>query len=165
MHRLTRVLAFSTLALILAALAGPAQAHGRAGVYVGAAYPGARYAHGYGYWGPRRYWGGVNIGIGVGPGGYYYGGPYAPYYYPGYPSYAVTLPPPAAPYDPQPAPLAKGQPDPIFYPRNGQSPQQVEADRQACDRWALTQPLAAARADVFQRATLACMEGRGYTVR
>ncbi|MBW8828393.1 MAG: hypothetical protein JF606_02960 [Burkholderiales bacterium] len=56
-------------------------------------------------------------------------------------------------------------PDPIFYPRNGQSSEQIEADRQSCNRWAATQSNAMADAGVFHRATLACMEGRGYTVK
>jgi hypothetical protein len=56
-------------------------------------------------------------------------------------------------------------PDPIFYPRNGQSQAQTEVDRQACNRWATTQAGAMSDAQIFQRATFACMEGRGYTVR
>ena len=67
-----------------------------------------------------------------------------------------TMPPPA------PAPAA---PDPIFYPRNNQSAAQAEADRRDCNSWATTQPNAMADAKVFQRATDACMDGRGYTVR
>lgn len=56
-------------------------------------------------------------------------------------------------------------PEPIIYPRSGQTPAQTEADRQDCNRWATTQPSALADAQVFQRAMAACMEGRGYTVR
>ena len=67
-----------------------------------------------------------------------------------------TAPPPA------PAPAA---PDPIFYPRNNQSAAQTEADRRDCNAWATSQPQAMADAKVFQRATEACMDGRGYTVR
>ena len=81
--------------------------------------------------------------------------------------YVVVAPPPgidttqtAAP--PAPAPVA---PDPIFYPRNNQSPEQTEADRRACNAWATTQPQAMADAKVFERATDACMDGRGYSVR
>ena len=65
----------------------------------------------------------------------------------------------------QPVPAANRSPDPIFYPRNGQSPAQTEADRQDCNRWATTQQNAMSDAQVFQRATYACMDGRGYTVR
>ena len=64
----------------------------------------------------------------------------------------------------QPVPAAP-PPDPIFYPRNGQTPAQTEADRQDCNRWATTQAGAMSDAQVFQRATYACMDGRGYTVR
>ena len=67
-----------------------------------------------------------------------------------------TAPPPV------PAPAA---PDPIFYPRNNQSAAQTEADRRDCNAWATTQPQAMADAKVFQRATDACMDGRGYSVR
>lgn len=100
----------------------------------------------------------------------------APYYYangvyyapaPGQ-GYAVVAPPPGAetaqPAAPAPAPAAS-RPDPIIYPRNGQSAAQTEADRQECNRWATTQPAAMADGQVFQRATEACLDGRGYTVR
>jgi len=96
----------------------------------------------------------------------------APYYYangayyaasPGQ-GYVVVTPPPGAEAA-QPVPAPKPAPDPIIYPRNGQTPEQTEADRQACNRWATTQPSAMADAQVFQRAVSACMDGRGYTVR
>ena len=81
--------------------------------------------------------------------------------------YVVVAPPQGAdtaqplPMTPEPKPA----PDPIIYPRSGQTPQQLEADRQECNRWATTQPSAQADASVFQRAVAACMDGRGYTVR
>lgn len=65
----------------------------------------------------------------------------------------------------QPLPLPAPIPEPIIYPRNGQSAAQTETDRQECNRWATTQPSALSDAQVFQRATAACMDGRGYTVR
>lgn len=65
---------------------------------------------------------------------------------------------------PAPAPVAAA-PDPIIYPRNNQSPQQTEADRQECNRWATTQPSSMNNASVFQRAVEACMDGRGYTMK
>ncbi len=80
-------------------------------------------------------------------------------------------PPPVYYYtEPQPVPAprqpaAMPAPDPIFYPRNAQSEAQTEADRVDCNRWATTQPSAMRDASAFQRATLACMEGRGYVVR
>lgn len=108
---------------------------------------------------PGRWWGGVSIGIGmplyVGPG--YYGA------WPVYPAPVVIAPP--ADYAQPPAPVAKAPPDPIFYPRQGQSAAQLEADRQECNRWATTQPAAMADASVFHRATLACMDAHGYTAR
>jgi hypothetical protein len=63
----------------------------------------------------------------------------------------------------QPVPQAAAEP--IFYPRNGQSAEATESDRRECNRWATTQRGAMADASIFQRATLACMEGRGYTAR
>ncbi len=99
----------------------------------------------------------------------------APYYYangvyynvaPGQ-GYVVVAPPPGADAvqaAPAPAP-APASPDPIIYPRNNQSAAQTESDRRDCNGWATTQPGAMADAKVFQRATEACMDGRGYTVR
>ena len=105
----------------------------------------------------------------------------APYYYadgayyapaPGAAGYTVVPPPPGAdlaqPIEQPPQALAQAPaapPEPIFYPRNGQSAGLTEADRRDCNRWATTQPNAVADADVFQRAVAACMDGRGYTVR
>ncbi len=109
----------------------------------------------------------------------------APYYYangvyyapaPGQ-GYVVVAPPDGAdPAMPSPvpgtrSPLAYGPqgpataPDPVVYPRDGQSAELTEADRQACNRWATTVPSAVADASVFQRAVAACMDGRGYTLR
>ena len=62
-------------------------------------------------------------------------------------------------------PQASAAAEPIFYPRNGQSAEATESDRRECNRWATTQRGAMADASIFQRATLACMEGRGYTVK
>ena len=114
----------------------------------------------------------VIVGVGVGIGAPVYPGYYGGYGYYGYPGYwgprydapDVVVVPQAAP--PVPAPAAAPAPaDPIFYPKNGQSAAQLEADRQQCNRWATGQPAAMADASVFQRATFACMEGRGYAVR
>ena len=127
---------------------------------------------------PGVFWGGVGLGLGLGAVGYY-GGWWGPYGYlpsPGYDTYTYDAVPPlfVAPattlVDPaaragQPVPLAARAPDPIFYPAKGQSAQATEADRRDCNRWATTQSGAMADASIFQRATFACMEGRGYTVR
>jgi hypothetical protein len=64
-----------------------------------------------------------------------------------------------------PAPVQASRPDPVIYPRNGQSAQQTETDRQECNRWASTQPQALADSSVFLRAVDACMDGRGYTTK
>lgn len=81
------------------------------------------------------------------------------------PGYVVVAPPAgaeAAAAAPQPLPA---RPDPIIYPRNGQTAAQTEADRQECNRWATSQPAAMNDAGVFNRAVEACMDGRGYSMR
>ncbi len=81
--------------------------------------------------------------------------------------YVVMAPPPGADAaEPVPAaPPPRPAPEPIIYPRSGQSPAQTEIDRQECNRWATTQASAMADAEIFQRAVAACLDGRGYTVR
>jgi hypothetical protein len=127
---------------------------------------------GVGYW-PGYYWPGYYWGVAAGTAAVAYAAPYYNYYggYYGYPAapvaeYVVSEPPSGdrVVRSGQPVPQAP-PPDPIFYPRNGQSAAQTEADRQDCNRWATTQQNALSDAQVFQRATYACMEGRGYTVR
>ena len=112
----------------------------------------------------------VTLSIGGAP--YYYAN--GVYYTPAPGGYTVVAPPPGADQaqplpapvlSPAPVPAPRPKPDPIIYPRNGQSPQQTEADRQDCNRWATTQPNAMSDAEVFQRAVDACMDGRGYTLR
>jgi hypothetical protein len=88
----------------------------------------------------------------------------APYYWG--PPVVVAQPPTVIVESPPPLePPAQARPEPVIYPRNGQSPQQLEADRQECNRWATTQPAALADSSVFMRAVDACMDGRGYTTR
>ncbi|MDQ2927730.1 MAG: hypothetical protein ABI330_11795 [Caldimonas sp.] len=141
---------------------------------------GGSWGHRGGYWrgGYAPFWGALGLGLGIGAIGYYgayggYGG-YGNYY--GYPPYVVsddpgyiTIDPPVSssviPSQGQPVPAASRAPDPIFYPRSGQSAAKTDTDRQECNRWATTQNGAMADASIFQRATFACMEGRGYTVR
>jgi len=135
-----------------------ASAHGRvwAGVSIGVpVYGYGGYGYGYGY---------GSYGYGVAApyyGGYAYGAqaPYGYAYTPG--AVVVTAPPGYATYG-TPVPAA---PELIFYPRTGQSPQQTESDRQACLHWAGSQANASTDGSVYRRATLACMEGRGYTGR
>lgn len=98
-----------------------------------------------------------------------------PYWYANGAYYAMATPgpgyvivaPPAGADEARPAPVvtAPPRPDPIIYPRQGQSTEQTEADRQACNRWATTQPAAMNDAGVFNRAVEACMDGRGYSMR
>ncbi len=151
----TRALAAALTTLTLTVAAVDAGAHGRGGRY----------------YGPGPFWGGIGIGLGIGLGSYYY----RPYGRPYGPGYVIVEPAPVYRTEPQPVPAQPvpalrepapaAAPDPIFYPRNGQSPALTEADRVECNRWATTQPSAMLDASVFQRATLACMEGRGYVVR
>lgn len=96
---------------------------------------------------------------------YYANGAYYTVAEPG-PGYVVVAPPQGA-EQAQPAQVSvtPPKPDPIIYPRNGQSAEQTEADRQACNRWATTQPSAMNDASVFNRAVEACMDGRGYSMR
>ncbi len=85
-----------------------------------------------------------------------------------WPSVVYEQPVVVVPARPEPAAViavAPSRPEPVVYPRDGQDVQQTEADRQACDRWATTQPAALADAAVFMRAVEACMDGRGYTMR
>ncbi len=166
---LATVLAVVALALTVTVDTAAAQGrHGGHGGHVGW-HRGGGYGHGHGHWGPGLFWGGIGLGIGIGAinSFSYYGRPLYPY--PGY----VVVEPPVAYYDapPQPVPApapaypSPALPDPVIYPRNGQDATQTEADRRECNRWAMAQPRAMAEASVFYRATLACMEGRGYTVK
>ena len=175
-RRIRRGLAIAVGALALACGGAQAQSHGGHGG--GGWHGGGGGWHGGGHvgyrggWGFDPFWGfGIGLGLGLATAPVYYDSPsvvyvnppvyyppvyYPPAYYPPTPVYVT--PPPAAR---APAPAA----DPIFYPRSGQSVEQTEADRQDCNRWATTQRNAMADASIFQRATFACMDGRGYTPR
>ncbi len=98
----------------------------------------------------------------------------APYYYANGVYYApvpaegyrvVPTPEGASAAKPAPVQSQKPAPEPILYPRNGQNPEQTEADHRECNRWATTQRDAMSDASVFRRAVEACLDGRGYTVR
>lgn len=106
------------------------------------------------------------VSVTIGGGRYWrYGGVW---YRPYGPRWVVVAPPPTVVQTvvaEAPQPQAPSRPDPIIYPRNGQSAEQMEADRQACNRWAVTQPAAMADASVFQRSIEACMDARGYTMK
>jgi hypothetical protein len=143
----------------------------------GGAWRGGSWGH-RGFW-PGPFWGGIGLGLGIGAIGYYgaypyygypyYGDPYYGYYYDApevvvTPSYDAVGPAPGARTG-QAVPPATRAAEPIYYPKNGQSAATAESDRRECNRWATTQPGAMADASIFQRATFACMEGRGYTVK
>jgi hypothetical protein len=160
--------AAATLSLAIVPLVSTAAPHGGGGGWGhggGSWHGGAWHGHG-----GCCYYGGWSVSVGFGPwwyGGYPYYYPYYPYYYGYYPGYVVGTGYPVA-TGPAPQgnePAQPSAPEPVIYPRNGQSAEQTEADRRDCDRWAMTQPRAMADANVFHRAALACMEGRGYTVR
>lgn len=161
---MTRTAISLVLLAALGAVAVPADAQVRGGVAVTVG-TGHRHWHGHG-WGPR-----VGVGLGIGFAAPLYVGPYdGPYYgnyvAPGYRPYqggTLLVAPPPVVYESGPVPMT--QPEPIVYPRNGQGAARTEADRRDCNRWAISQPNAMGDASVFHRATLACMEGRGYTIR
>ena len=95
-----------------------------------------------------------------------------PYYYANGVYYAqapgqgyVTVAPPAETVVMQPAPpMPAAAPEMILYPRNGQSAQETQRDRQECMQWASGQANAT-EMGVFQRALAACLDGRGYSTR
>ncbi len=167
----------------------------RGGAYHGGGHPSGGWSHGgyghggYGHGGYYPYWGwGLGVGIGIGYAGAYAGWPYSygygwpyysygwgwpyglgPYYADGYWGRPNVYPAPSESQAP-PAPGsatagAAPPPEPIYYPRNGQSDAQKEIDLRECNRWAATQSAPVADASVFQRAVLACMDGRGYSSR
>lgn len=173
---------------------GPAGGGRHGGVWSRGGHHGGYFGGGHhhgGYWshrgwGPGHFWGGLGLGLGVGALVYnsgwsspYYGAYYSNYGdYGGYdesPVIVTTVRPAYVALDPpiegrvlrsgQPVPPAVRAPEPIFYPRNGQSAAALESDRRECNRWATTQQGAMADGSIFQRATFACMDGRGYTVR
>lgn len=161
MHTPIRPFALAFAALLT--FAGCAEAHGRQGGRGGYG-PGGHHGHGHTGWrhdGPFR--GGLGIGIGIGIGlGFstWHAVPlypvYAlPLYAPVEPGHEIASPPAATPAAAEPAVLT----------REGRSPGQTEADRRACDRWAMSRPSAMADAAIFHRTALACMQDRGYTLR
>lgn len=187
-------LGLCALAMGLGAAPAEAQHRGGGGFHGGAGFhsagprgpaPGwhrpAPVYHGRGGgWGPGWVLGGIGLGLGIAAASSYYYSPYYGYTYapPAYytapavvdPAYVAPSVNPGAPQyvpsDAAPGSSTQGSvPAPIFYPRNGQSAEQTELDRQDCNRWASSQQNALNDTNVFQRATLACMDGRGYTVR
>jgi len=162
-----RVFAAAALAVTMAAAPALSEAQGRGGHWHGGGYHGGYHGyHGYrgGGWGWGPVFGlalGVDLALASRP---YYGSGYGYY---GYPSTVVVqAPPPVVAYESRPAPAPiSSAPEPVIYPRNGQSAAQTETDMRDCNAWATRQPRAMADGSVFQRATAACMDGRGYSIR
>ncbi|WP_418317420.1 hypothetical protein [Piscinibacter sakaiensis] len=153
------------LALVVAAgmpIDASAQVH--AGVVIQAHHGGGHHWRGRHHHGHRGHgWAGLALGIGLGT--LILSRPWEPVVVER--PVPVYVDPPMQPPDhfAESRPVPPRPADPVVYPSHGQSAQQLEADRQACNRWATTQRDAMADASVFHRATLACLEGRGYTVR
>jgi hypothetical protein len=165
--------------------------YGHTGYYGGHGYStGAYWRGGYwhgGFW-PRCYYGvGFTWFLPVLPlayATYWWSG--VPYYYandvyytyaPDYEGYVATDPPPvvesgaaaegagpAAGPPPNDGGAAAGQ---IFmYPKNGQSAEQQATDKAECQQWAQQQAgQVAQNGSDYQRAMIACAEGRGYSTR
>ena len=139
----------------------------RTGAPAGVVSVGYRGHGGYGHGGYYRGGYGWGVGVGLGVGVLLA----SPWYYNAYPGVVVTQPSTVvvetAPAQPAAAaaPAPASRPDPVIYPRNGQSAQQLEADRQECNRWATTQAGAMTDSSIFMRAVDACMDGRGYTTK
>lgn len=149
-------------AALLVGSAGMAEARTAVSVDLNFGFPGAYYGA------PVAALPSGAVSVGYGPRRYWYG--HGMWYRPWGPSYVIVAPPvgyavPTVTPEPPPVSVPSTRPDPVIYPRNGQSAQQTEGDRQECNRWAVTQPAAVADASVFQRAVEACMDGRGYTMK
>jgi len=116
-----------------------------------------------GFYGPR-------IGFGFGFGAPYYGW-YDPWFYS---PYAYAYPYPYA-YRGTPKQDDKVTENLFAYPAKGQTAAQTAQDRQECNSWAIEQsgldPTTAKKRakaehqDDYNRAFIACMQGRDYTVK
>lgn len=112
----------------------------------------------HGFYGPR-------IGLGFGYGPFDRFGWYDPWFYGAYPY----------PYPPR-APAREEAPSKLFvYPNQDQTADQMAQDQKECNTWAVEQsgldPATAKRRakvqhqDEYNRAYIACLEGRNYTVK
>jgi hypothetical protein len=166
-------------------------AYWRGGYWNGGYWPRAYYGLGFSWFLPvlplayaTYWWGGVP---------YYYANDVYYTYDPNYQGYVATDPPPAAdpsgsaatssdpsgasaPQDAAQAgpngpsgpngPLDGAPPQIFMYPKNGQSAEQTAADRAACQQWATQQAGSVAQNGAnYNRAMVACVEGRGYSAR
>ncbi len=50
----------------------------------------------------------------------------------------------------------------FMYPKNGQTQEQQSTDRRECQQWAAEQ-VGASNAPDYERAMVACIQGRGYS--
>ena len=167
--------------------------HGGAYAGHGVGFAGHGYSTGWrgGYWHggfwPRAYYGyGFSWFLPILPlayATYWYGG--VPYYYandvyytwnPTYDGYVATDPPPVADSSGSadvagsgPAPQGDVAPDSgqiFMYPKNGQSAEQQASDKAECQKWASDQAgQVAQNGSDYNRAMVACVEGRGYSAR
>lgn len=165
--------------------------HGGYGGWRGSAWRGG-YWHG-GFWPRAFYGGGFAWFLPILPlayATYWYSG--IPYYYandvyytwnPSYDGYVATDPPPVGdsggsadvggppPGDADAQNLGPGPGGPVagqifMYPKNGQSAEQQAADRAECQKWATDQAgQVAQNGSDYNRAMVACVEGRGYSAR
>jgi hypothetical protein len=166
--------------------------HGGGG-WRGAGWRGG-YWHG-GFWPRAFYGGGFSWFLPILPlayATYWYSG--VPYYYandvyytwnPTYDGYVATDPPPVADSSGSadvagsgPAPAGDVAPDSgpgpggpaagqiFMYPKNGQSAEQQASDKAECQKWASDQAgQVAQNGSDYNRAMVACVEGRGYSAR
>jgi hypothetical protein len=155
------------------------------GYWRGGYWPRAYYGLGFSWFLPvlplayaTYWWGGVP---------YYYANDVYYTYDPNYQGYVASDPPPvadssgssaapsdagAAPAGAAPADAAQsgpidGAPAQIFmYPKNGQNAEQQARDKAECQQWATEQAGSVAQnGSNFNRAMVACVEGRGYSAR
>jgi hypothetical protein len=77
----------------------------------------------------------------------------------------AQAPPPQVAQLPTGDPAAAGQQPRIFmYPKNGQSAELQRTDKLECEKWASDQVGLGSNGPDYQRAMVACIEGRGYSV-
>ena len=154
------------------------------GFWHGGFWPRAFYGPGFAWFLPilplayaTYWWGGVP---------YYYANDVYYTYDPSYQGYVATDPPPVSGGDssgdssgsavaPNGAPAGAPSSDPaqqgvvgqiFMYPKNGQSVEQQATDKAECQQWATQQAgQVAQNSSDYQRAMVACVEGRGYSAR
>jgi hypothetical protein len=142
-----------------------ALAHGSVSLDIGIGAPLVGVYGGAGFYGPPVY-GALTLGTGWRHRGWHGGWRgWGPGWVLVAPPVVWAAPPPVEFVEPAPVSVGPTRPDPVIVPRQGQDARQTEADRQQCNRWAVTQPAALADAQVFQRTVDACMDARGYTTR